>query len=57
MNRSELRKKIMTILYQINVYNNSKMNFDLEEIIKEAESGKAKFITKTFEELEAMENA
>lgn len=35
INRSELRKKIMTILYQINVYKNNKMNYDVEEIIKE----------------------
>ncbi len=35
INRSELRKKIMTILYQINVYKNHKMNYDVEEIIKE----------------------
>ena len=35
MNRSELRKKIMTILYQINVYNTNKMSYDVESIIKE----------------------
>ena len=34
-NRSELRKKIMTILYQINVYQANKMNYDVESIIKE----------------------
>ena len=35
MNRSELRKKIMTILYQINVYNTNKMTYDVDNIIKE----------------------
>ena len=34
-NRSELRKKIMTILYQINVYQNNKMTYDIDSIIKE----------------------
>lgn len=35
MNRSELRQKIMTILYQINVYNTNKMTYDVDSIIKE----------------------
>ena len=35
MNRSELRKKIMTILYQINVYNTNKISYDVDSIIKE----------------------
>lgn len=34
-NRSELRKKIMTILYQISVYNANKINYDVNEVIKE----------------------
>ncbi len=34
-NRSELRKKIMTILYQINVYQNNKIQYDTDSIIKE----------------------
>ena len=34
-NRSELRKKIMTILYQINVYDKNKITYDVEEVIKE----------------------
>jgi len=34
-NRSELRKKIMTILYQISVYKSNKINYDLKEVIKE----------------------
>ena len=33
--RSELRKNIMTILYQINVYKKNKMDYDVDEIIKE----------------------
>ena len=34
-NRSELREKIMTILYQIALYKKSKMKYDVEEVIKE----------------------
>lgn len=33
--RSELRKDIMTILYQINVYKKNKMTYDVDNIIKE----------------------
>ena len=33
--RSELRKDIMTILYQINIYENNKMEYNIEDIIKE----------------------
>ena len=47
MNRSELRKKIMTILYQINVYDNSKMNYDIEEVIKEVAVIDNEFIKET----------
>lgn len=35
MNRSELRKKIMTILYQIHVYRKSKMEYNVDSIIRE----------------------
>ena len=35
LNRSELRKKIMTILYQINVYKNNKMEYSVDDILKE----------------------
>ncbi len=35
MNRSELREKIMTILYQKNVYDKNKMNYDINDIMKE----------------------
>ena len=34
-NRSELRKKIMTILYQINVYKANIMEYDVDSILKE----------------------
>lgn len=33
--RSELRKKIMTILYQVNVYNNNKIEYKLDDVINE----------------------
>lgn len=35
MNRSEARKIIMTILYQIVVYEKNKMIYDVEDVIKE----------------------
>lgn len=35
MNRTELRKLIMTILYQKNVYDKNKMQYDINEVIKE----------------------
>lgn len=35
MNRTELRKLIMTILYQKNVYDKNKMKYDINEVIKE----------------------
>ena len=34
LNRSELRKKIMTILYQINIYEKNKIKFDVDSVIK-----------------------
>lgn len=33
--RSELREKIMTILYQINIYRKDGMDYSLESVIKE----------------------
>lgn len=33
--RSELRKDIMTILYQINIYENNKIQYNLDDVIKE----------------------
>lgn len=35
LNRTELRKKIMTILYQINVYEKHKMKYQIDEVMKE----------------------
>ena len=34
LNRSELRIKIMTILYQINVYETNKVEYNVDEVIK-----------------------
>jgi len=34
LNRSELRVKIMTILYQINVYETNKVEYNVDEVIK-----------------------
>ena len=35
LTRSELRIKIMTILYQINVYNHNKIPYELDDVIHE----------------------
>ena len=35
-NRSELRKKIMTILYQMNVYEANKMEYNVDTLIRES---------------------
>ena len=35
LTRSELRERIMTILYQINVYNINKIEYDVDSVIKE----------------------
>jgi N utilization substance protein B len=35
LSRSELRNKIMTILYQINVYKQNKMSFNIDDVINE----------------------
>lgn len=35
LTRSELRKNIMTILYQINLYSLNKIKYDVDDIIKE----------------------
>lgn len=34
-NRSELREKIMTIVYQITLYKNNKMEYNVDDVIKE----------------------
>lgn len=36
MNRSELRKKIMTILYQIFLYESNDIEYDVKDVIKES---------------------
>ena len=35
LNRTELREKIMTILYQVNVYEKHKMEYQIDEVMKE----------------------
>ena len=35
LNRRELRKLIMTILYQINVYEKNKIKYEIDDVIKE----------------------
>ena len=46
-NRSELRKKIMTILYQINMYKKNKIDFNVDSVIKEVEEIDNEFIKDT----------
>ena len=46
-NRSELRKKIMTILYQISVYEKAKIEYNVEDIIKEVSEIENEFIKDT----------
>ncbi len=43
--RSELREKIMTILYQINVYRSESMEYELDNILEENKANEDKFIT------------
>lgn len=44
MNRSELRKKIMTILYQIFLYDSNNIEYEVNEVIKEAISIENNFV-------------
>lgn len=46
-NRSELRKKIMTILYQISVYEKAKIEYNVDDIIKEVSEIDNEFIKDT----------
>ncbi len=46
-NRSELRKKIMTILYQISIYEQNKIEYDIDKIIKEVSEIENEFIKDT----------
>lgn len=47
LNRSELRKLIMTILYQINVYDKNKMKYNVEDIIREVSPIENEFVNDT----------
>lgn len=42
--RSELREKIMTILYQINVYRSENIDYDLESVLEENKASIDKFV-------------
>ena len=44
VSRSELREKIMTILYQYEMYNRSKYDYNLEDVIKENVDIKSDFV-------------
>lgn len=43
-NRSELRKMIMTILYQMNVYESHNMEYNVDEMIKEVTTIENEFV-------------
>lgn len=47
MNRSELRKKIMTILYQIEIYEKGKIEYNVDDIIKSVSEIDNEFIKDT----------
>lgn len=47
MNRSELRKKIMTILYQISICELGKIKYNVDDIIKEVSEIENEFIKDT----------
>ena len=47
VSRSELRKQIMTILYQINIYDKSKMKYNVDDKIKEVSPIENEFIKDT----------
>ena len=47
LNRSELRKKIMTILYQINIYKANKMEYNVDDILKEVLEIDNEFVKET----------
>lgn len=46
-NRSELRKKIMTILYQISVYEKNKIDYEVDKVIKEVVEIDNEFVKET----------
>ncbi len=43
--RSELREKIMTILYQINIYRKENLDYDIEKVIKENFQNENEFVS------------
>ena len=45
--RSDLRKDIMTILYQINMYKKNKMEFNVDDVIKEVVEIDNEFVKET----------
>lgn len=45
--RSELRKKIMTILYQISIYEKNKIEYNIDEVIKEVMEIESTFVKET----------
>lgn len=47
MNRSELRKIIMTALYQISVYQSNKITYDVKDVIKELLEVENDFVNNT----------
>ena len=47
MNRSELRKIIMTALYQISVYDSNKIIYDVKDVIKELLEVENDFVNNT----------
>ena len=44
--RSELREKIMTILYQIEMYKKSNFDYDIDKVIKENVEINSDFVLK-----------
>lgn len=46
-NRSELRKKIMTILYQIDIYEKGKIECNIDDVIKKVSEIENEFIKDT----------
>ena len=47
LNRSELRVKIMTILYQISIYEKNKIDYKLDDIFKEVLEIDNEFVKET----------
>ncbi len=47
LNRSELRVKIMTILYQISIYEKNKIKYNLDDIFKETLDIDNEFVKET----------